>query len=47
MKYDFWFELPIVLMSLINQEYFKDDHLIAKLINQSYKVKLFINLILI
>ena len=40
MKYDYWFELPSVLMSLVNQELFPDDHLIASLITKSYKVNL-------
>jgi len=38
MKYDFWFELPVVLMSLISQDYLQEDHMIANLLNKSYKV---------
>ncbi len=39
MKYDYWFELPIALLSLISEDYFKEDRMYANLIFTSYKVR--------
>ena len=39
MKYDFWLELPMMLMSLINDNIFKDDHKQAKLLDTACKVR--------
>jgi len=44
MKYDFWLELPMILISLLNFDIFENEHNYAKLLSNASKVRILLTI---